>query len=108
MPKAAPTFRPMRARGKAVAGDGQQRPSAASRGYDHRWRELRSRLIEGDPAKWLKCAQCGEYATDPSRIHLDHIKPLNQGGARLDERNLQPLCPECHGGKTRREVERVG
>jgi 5-methylcytosine-specific restriction endonuclease McrA len=41
---------------------------------------------------------CGEAATE-----VDHIIPLRALGARLDERNLQPLCKRHHSKKTRRE-----
>lgn len=31
---------------------------------------------------------------------VDHIRPLNMGGAKYDERNLQSLCWSCHSKKT--------
>jgi 5-methylcytosine-specific restriction protein A len=29
----------------------------------------------------------------------DHIKPIKEGGARLDINNLQSLCRSCHNKK---------
>jgi 5-methylcytosine-specific restriction endonuclease McrA len=34
----------------------------------------------------------------------DHIKPINQGGARYDRDNLQPLCDACHNHKSGKEA----
>lgn len=36
-------------------------------------------------------------------IHVDHIKPIAQGGEIYDETNLQLLCIQCHGKKTAQE-----
>jgi 5-methylcytosine-specific restriction protein A len=38
---------------------------------------------------------CGRQAS-----HLDHIKPIKDGGAFLDQNNVQPLCIHHHGKKT--------
>lgn len=38
---------------------------------------------------------CGRPATE-----ADHVVPIADGGARLDEANLQPLCKGCHSRKT--------
>lgn len=35
--------------------------------------------------------------------HVDHVVPLERGGARFDEGNLQPLCAPCHSRKTARQ-----
>lgn len=68
------------------------RPSAAARGYDAKWRMTRARFLKRNPA----CVECGDKATD-----VDHIKPRADGGT--DEwTNLQALCHSCHSKKTRR------
>lgn len=36
---------------------------------------------------------------------VDHILPLSEGGAKLDEDNLQPLCNRHHNG-LKRKMER--
>lgn len=35
--------------------------------------------------------------------HIDHIVPISRGGAMVDERNLQTLCPVHHDKKSRLE-----
>lgn len=51
------------------------------------------------------CGICGKnYTNDPERTMLleaDHIKPIREGGARLDQKNLWALCgrltvSKCH------------
>lgn len=41
----------------------------------------------------------------PSRggFHVDHIKPISDGGHPFDESNLQTLCKHCHHAKTAKE-----
>jgi 5-methylcytosine-specific restriction protein A len=34
---------------------------------------------------------------------VDHIVPINKGGAPLDLNNLQSLCNHCHAVKTARD-----
>ena len=75
-----------------------------SRHHDHlnsrRWARSRRRAL--DRAGW-RCAACGDYGNE-----VDHIKPLERGGAPFDETNLQALCRGCHISKTRREAEAAG
>lgn len=72
----------------------RQRGSSTARGYDVTWRRLRAWVLLREPL----CRTCGDVARE-----VDHIRPLAQGGARLDVRNVQPLCRECHAAKTARE-----
>lgn len=58
------------------------------------WRMLRRAVLFDEPL----CRRCGEVATD-----VDHIVPIEDGGAKLDRSNCQPLCGPHHGQKTRRE-----
>ncbi len=69
------------------------RPSAATRGYDARWRRRRAAYLRQHP--W--CVQCGA----PSRV-VDHVIPRRRGGAD-DESNWQALCATCHNAKTMRQ-----
>jgi len=39
---------------------------------------------------------------------VDHIIELKDGGAPLDERNVQALCRTCHGKKTSIEKQKRG
>jgi 5-methylcytosine-specific restriction protein A len=74
------------------------RGSAASRGYDARWRRLRLMFLREHPL----CALCGAPATE-----VDHIIPIRLGGSN-DAANLQALCKSCHSAKTAREDGRWG
>ena len=62
-----------------------------------RWRRLRARLF--DAANW-RCAVCGGLCRE-----LDHIKPVEQDGARWERANLQQLCKKCHFSKSAKERE---
>lgn len=78
------------------------RGSAKERGYDAKWRKVRDLKLARDPF----CERCEEEgkATEAKMVH--HIVPLDEGGARLDERNLRSLCWSCHT-KTHNELEGV-
>ena len=61
------------------------------------WGKVRLKVL--DLSGW-KCAKCGKSG----RLEVDHIKPLEEGGALYDESNLQTLCRSCeHFAKTRGE-----
>ncbi len=71
------------------------RRKTAERGYGSTWRKLR-KLIAAERA--AICARCGR-ADISARMHLDHIRPMSQGGSN-DPDNLQWLCASCHSRKT--------
>lgn len=71
------------------------RPSAAKRGYGHRWRKLRRLVLNRQPV--CKAKGCNRFATD-----VDHIVPKNRGGDDSMD-NLQGLCHSCHSVKTATE-----
>lgn len=74
-----------------------ERGSAASRGYDAKWRRLRRAYLADNPQCELAYeGRCRVVATE-----VDHRMPLRAGGQRLDEANLQAVCRECHQHKTR-------
>lgn len=50
------------------------------------------------------CQQCGRAVRPPLRAEFDHITPLVLGGEHR-ESNLQFLCHECHGLKTKFDVK---
>ena len=68
--------------------------SSVDRGYDSIWNKLRTIHIAKEPLCRL-CEQPGQ--------EVDHIIPLDQGGERLNENNLQTLCRRCHAIKTHRD-----
>jgi hypothetical protein len=88
-----------------------------TKGYDHVWRTWRARTIEqhdlhvcGDrPASAPKttdsvCQQRGLQV--PGKV-LDHIERIDgpDDPRRLDARNVQLLCDQCHNRKRGREAQ---
>lgn len=68
------------------------------RGYDHAWRMARNGYIQRHPVCEIRHFCEG----DPGE-EVDHVIPLAQGGARLDEANMQTACKRCHRWKTQQE-----
>lgn len=75
------------------------RKPAHQRGYDKRWEKLRNSYIKAHPL----CVMCTAMGRTTEADLVDHIRPIAQGGARLDQQNLQSLCRTCHAAKTRRD-----
>lgn len=69
------------------------RPTAAARGYGHRWRKYREHYLRRHPL----CIRCQRAATD-----VDHIIPVNGPSDPLfwPATNHQSLCGHCHKHKT--------
>lgn len=66
------------------------------------WRKLSKEYRINHPLCEL-CLSIGIYT--PAQM-VDHIVPIRQGGARLDESNLQSLCYRCHEAKSKKEGSR--
>ena len=75
------------------------RESPSKRGYDRRWKRLRRWFL----IRHSLCEECKRNGVLTVATEVDHIKPLSQGGERLDPANLQALCKPCHSRKTGRE-----
>ena len=65
-----------------------------------KWRKFRLAIIH---RRGGECVECGVTPLD-QHIHLDHIKPLAQGGEAFNTNNIQILCKQCHGRKTIKET----
>lgn len=59
------------------------------------WRRLRDYYITRHPL----CAECLRQGLTTPAVIVDHIIPIADGGAELDESNLQSLCAACHNRK---------
>ena len=64
-----------------------------------RWRSLRSLKLQQNPL----CEECEKNGILRPADMVDHIVPINKGGAPLDMNNLQSLCNRCHAIKTARD-----
>lgn len=67
--------------------------------YDSRWRKFRNRYVRDNPL----CALCLAEGLVSEGVELDHIKPISEGGAMYDQRNLQLLCRTHHARKRQLE-----
>lgn len=72
------------------------RGTSAERGYDADWQRCRLAVLGREPF----CRLCAAKDRVSAATLVDHIIPLADGGERLDDSNLQPLCVECHAIKT--------
>jgi 5-methylcytosine-specific restriction enzyme A len=86
-------------KGRCAQHSADTRPSAARRGYDSTWRQLRLAVLAEEPT----CQFCGSV----ERPHIDHIDgdPWNRTRA-----NLRRLCHSCHSqhtGKTQTPGQHV-
>lgn len=62
------------------------------------WKIKRDKYIANNPT----CKSCGAVGRE-----VDHIVPLNQGGDKFDDSNLQTLCRSCHAKKTWQENQSI-
>lgn len=96
MPNRIPTYRHP-ALGPAQAR-AEYRPSASKRHYDRHWQKKRLAQLQREPL----CRRCKAASRITPAKHVDHIIPLEKGGAD-DPSNYQSLCHSCHSVKTRTE-----
>lgn len=95
MPAEIPRWRPTRPRVRA----------SKERAHYHTqdWHAIRRDVLVRDA---FRCRMCMR-AVAGREAHVDHILPLEDGGTD-DALNLQVLCDECHGRKTRKEQAAKG
>lgn len=65
-----------------------------------KWRKYRSALLM---RRGGNCELCGHVPLFDRELHVDHIRPIAEGGEVYNEANLQILCIQCHGKKTAKE-----
>lgn len=63
------------------------------------WRKLRVVKLQQQPM----CEECERSGGLVPAQMVDHIVPINKGGAALDIANLQSLCNMCHGSKSAKD-----
>ncbi len=81
------------------------RYSAKNAAFYHsaEWKKVRDLQLMQHPI----CQECERLGRVTPATVVDHIKPINEGGDRLDQRNLQSLCETCHNRKSAREGRAV-
>jgi 5-methylcytosine-specific restriction protein A len=79
-------------------------PRKSPSAYGRDWQRFRRWYASVVPAVCVRC----DAALESKLMHLDHIVPLEQGGARLSADNVQFLCRECHSKKTASEDNGFG
>lgn len=84
----------------ADADHEMRRGSSRERGYDTIWEKLRRAHLAAEPL----CRMCAQMGRVTPAVLVDHIVPLRDGGARLDDANLQSLCRACHDKKSAQDV----
>ena len=80
------------------------RESAAGRGYDRRWRRLRAMWLRRHPL----CQACADEGRVTPAELVHHVVAIEDGGARLDQANLESLCRRHHEAKHRRAKHEHG
>lgn len=64
------------------------------------WRATRKYFIVDNPL----CVECERNGLTVAADVVDHITPINEGGARFDFENLQSLCHRHHNKKSGKEA----
>lgn len=67
--------------------------------HSKQWSKLRKMHLVQEPF----CRSCKARGIYKAAQMVDHIRPINDGGAKLDDANLQSLCFACHNRKTKQE-----
>lgn len=94
----APTPKPKPWQEKRVA---HKRTVDNSKFYNSRtWRKFRKQILNKEPL----CRQCDANGLVVQAKVVDHIVRIEDGGAKLDEKNVQPLCAKCHNSKSGKEA----
>lgn len=75
----------------------RKRGSAASRGYDHRWRKTRAAHLTHEPL----CCEPGCFAGATDVDHIDGLGPRGPRGH--DPANLRSYCHPHHSKRTARD-----
>ena len=70
----------------------------------YHWQKVRELQLNKEPL----CRECAKKGKTTLATVVDHIRPIEQGGAMLDWDNLQSLCESCHNRKSGKEKRGKG
>ena len=60
------------------------------------WRKFARVFKQRNPL----CKECENLGIITAATVADHVLPINRGGAKFDESNIQSLCESCHNRKS--------
>ena len=60
------------------------------------WKKIRQLVLHNNPL----CVMCRKKNIYTTANTVDHIQPINKGGAVYALNNLQSLCSSCHNRKS--------
>ncbi len=66
------------------------------------WKSARALQLQIEPL----CRKCRQQGKLTAAAVVDHVIAIADGGAELDQANLQSLCLPCHNEKTRRDTNK--
>jgi 5-methylcytosine-specific restriction enzyme A len=78
----------------------ENRGTSAERGYDAAWRRFRFGYLAAHPICVFIDHPYARQDCQTAATIVDHITPLADGGARLDEHNCRSVCVNCHAKLT--------
>lgn len=70
-----------------------RRGTAAARGYDHRWRQVRASVLARRPL----CEDCARLGRVTAATEVHHMDGDTRHNA---DDNLMPLCKPCHSRRS--------
>lgn len=70
----------------------RDRGSSRVRGYNNQWERVRAIKLQLNPL----CEMCDKQGLTVRAEMVHHVKPIDEGGARLELSNLMSLCNACH------------
>jgi 5-methylcytosine-specific restriction protein A len=62
------------------------------REYNSLWQKFRAVYLSLHPI----CVKCESKGYVVPAVLIHHVKPLDEGGSKYNEDNLQALCNDCH------------
>jgi HNH endonuclease len=64
------------------------------------WKEIRERVILRDGGRCVNCRRKYNPRNPGTKLEVDHIVEIQDGGPEFDFANLRTLCHDCHLAKT--------
>jgi len=69
--------------------------------YPPNWWKIRKQVLTEHPL----CQPCERNGKLAIALEVDHITPIRNHGDKIDRKNLQSICRECHRKKSAAECQ---